>query len=123
MNIDNAKAREIADLIDAYDADIAKLQEGKRETFEGLRTELAAEGYASANIKLDVAALKAAIAKRAKRRKDADADQERDALVESYLDAIEAPARRATPAIAIPMPSGAEAGSAVRTGAPIREDA
>lgn len=98
MNIDSAKAREIADIIDAYDDDIAKLQEGKRETFEGLRTELASEGHLSASIKLDVAALKAAIAKRAKRRKDAEGVQERDALVESYLDAIEAPAPRATPA-------------------------
>jgi uncharacterized protein (UPF0335 family) len=105
MNIDSAKAREIADIIDAYDADIAKLQEGKRETFEGLRTALADEGYASATIKLDVAALKAAIAKRAKRRKDADAVEERDALVEGYLDAIEAPAPRATYANAHPVPT------------------
>lgn len=96
MNIDSEKARDVADIIDALDEQIAALQDSKRETFADLRIHLEADGHAKASVKADMAALKAAIAKRAKRRKDADADQERDALVESYLDAIEAPTRRAT---------------------------
>lgn len=98
MRIAPDHVRSIADAIAAYDADIAALQEGKRDTFETLRADLRAGGHDSVAIKLEVAALKAAIAKRAKRIKDADAVQEHDALAESYLDVIEAPASRATPA-------------------------
>lgn len=96
MNIDAAKARDVANIIDEIDQQIACLQESKRETFSDLRSDLEADGHGKASIKLDIAALKAAIAKRAKRRLDAEAVQERDELVESYLDVIEAPAPRAT---------------------------
>lgn len=95
MNIENARAREFADLIDAYDGEIAALQESKREAFSGLRVQLEAAGHGKPTIRAEIAALKAAIAKRAKRRIDADGVQERDELTESYLDVIEAPAPRA----------------------------
>lgn len=96
MNIESARAREFADLIDAYDRDISALQESKREAFSELRVELEGAGFDKASIRADVAALKAAIVKRAKRRVDADGIQERDDLIESYLDVIEASALRAT---------------------------
>jgi uncharacterized protein (UPF0335 family) len=94
MRIDAAKACSIADAIDAYDADIAILQEGKREIFASLRTDLEEFGFDRAAIKAEIAALKTAIAIRAKRRKDDDAE-DREALTESYLNAL-AGAPRAT---------------------------
>lgn len=94
MMIDPDKARSIADAIDAYDEDIAALQEGKRDTFASLRADLEAEGLDRASIKAELAALKAAITIRAKRRKD-DAAEEREALTETYLDVL-AGAPRAT---------------------------
>ena len=94
MRIDAAKALSIADAIDAYDADIATLQEGKREIFAELRADLEEFGFDRATIKAEVAALKAAITIRAKRRKDDEAE-EHEALTDSYLGAI-ACAPRAT---------------------------
>lgn len=94
MQIAADKARSIADAIDAYDEDIAALQEGKRDTFASLRTELEEAGLDRATIKAEIAALKAAITIRAKRRKD-DFAEDREVLTESYLDAI-AGAPRAT---------------------------
>lgn len=96
MRIESARAREFADLIDTYDADISALQESKREAFAELRVVLESEGHNKASIRADVAALKAAVAKRAKRRIDADGVEEQDSLTDSYLDVIEAPAPRAT---------------------------
>jgi hypothetical protein len=105
LNITAARAREIADAIDALDADIKVLQDSKRDAFGDVRAELEALGLDKANIRLEMAALKAAIAKRAKRREDADAVEERDALTDSYLDLIEGPAPRATHAIATSVPT------------------
>lgn len=105
LNITPEIARRVADAIDAYDADIKVLQDGKRDTFGEVRAELEALGLDKANIRLEMAALKAAIAKRAKRRIDAEAADERDALTDSYLDLIEAPAPRATHAIATGVPA------------------
>lgn len=87
MQIAAEKARSIADAIDAYDEDIAALQEGKRDTFASLRIELEDAGFDRATIKAEIAALKAAITIRAKRRKD-DAAEDREALTGSYLDAL-----------------------------------
>lgn len=94
MQIAAAKARSIADAIDAYDEDIAALQEGKRDTFASLRADLESAGFDRATIKAEIAALKAAITIRAKRRKD-DAAEDREALTDSYLEAL-AGAPRAT---------------------------
>lgn len=105
INIPASRAREIADAIDAYDADIKVLQDGKRDTFGEVRGELEGLGLDKANVRLEMAALKAAIVKRAKRRDDAESVEERDALTDSYLDLIEGPAPRATPAIANSVPS------------------
>lgn len=98
LNITAERARDVADAIDAYDQQIKDLQDGKRETFASLRTDLEDLGLDRANIREELAALKAAIAKRAKRREDADAVDERDAMTDSYLDLIERSAPRATPA-------------------------
>lgn len=87
MQIEPSRARSIADATDAYDAEIAKLQEGKRDTFEDLRTELGSNGLDRATVRAEIASLKAAIAIRAKRRKD-DAAEEREALTDDYLDAL-----------------------------------
>lgn len=87
MQIDPSRARSIADAIDAYDAEIAALQEGKRDTFADLRTELESNGLDRATVRAEIASLKAAIAIRAKRRKD-DAAEEREALTDDYLDAL-----------------------------------
>lgn len=104
LNITAERAREIADAIDAYDEQIKDLQDGKRETFASLRADLEALGLDRANIRDEMAALKAAIVKRAKRRTDADAVDERDAMTDSYLDLIERSAPRATHAIAMVVP-------------------
>lgn len=96
MRIESARARSFADLIDTYDAEIAALQESKREAFSDLRAEMETAGHNKASVKADIAALKAAIGKRAKRRANADAVQEHDELTDSYLDAIERNAPRAT---------------------------
>ena len=125
LNITAQRAREVADAIDAYDEQIKALQDGKRETFASLRMELEDLGLARSNIRDELGALKAAIAKRAKRRDDADAVDERDAMTDSYLDLIERSAPRAAHAIATAVPtkqpSGAGTGSAVRTGAPVSQ--
>lgn len=94
MKISPDKARSIADAIDAYDEDIAALQEGKRATFASLREELEAEGLDRAEVKAEIAALKAAITIRAKRRKD-DTAEDREALTETYLEALAGVARGA----------------------------
>lgn len=104
LNITPEIARQVADVIDVYDADIKVLQDGKRDTFGEVRAELEALGLDKATIRLEMAALKAAIVKRAKRRVDAEAADERDALTDRILDLIEAPAPRATHAIATSMP-------------------
>jgi hypothetical protein len=106
LNITAQRAREVADAIDAYDEQIKDLQDGKRETFASLRAELEDLGLDRANIRDEMAALKAAIVKRAKRRTDADAVDERDAMTDSYLDLIERSAARATHAIATAVPNG-----------------
>lgn len=94
MKISPDKARSIADAIDAYDEDISALQEGKRDTFTSLREELEAEGLDRAEVKAEIAALKAAITIRAKRRKD-DTAEDREALTETYLEALAGVARGA----------------------------
>lgn len=87
MQIEPSRARSIADAIDAYDDEIAKLQGGKRDTFADLRAELESNGLDRATVRAEIASLKAAIAIRAKRRKD-DAAEEREALTDDYLSAL-----------------------------------
>lgn len=106
MQIEPSRARSIADAIDAYDDEIAKLQEGKRDTFADLRAELESNGLDRATVRAEIASLKAAIAIRAKRRKD-DAAEEREALTDDYLSALTC-APRATcahEATSFPAPS------------------
>jgi uncharacterized protein (UPF0335 family) len=86
--IPDDRAREIADAIDAYDQEIADLQSGKRDTYQSLREELEAQGIAKDRVKLEIDALKSAIAIRRKRAKDAAAVEEKDALTDVYLVAL-----------------------------------
>jgi len=83
-----SRRRELADTIDEYDAIIADQNESKRDTFVCYRADLEKEGMAKDAIKLELAALKAAIRKRQKARKDAGAVEEQDALAEEILSQI-----------------------------------
>lgn len=93
MHITPERARSIADSIDAYDDEIETLQSGKKETYADLRTELESLGLARSTVSLEIAALKAAIAMRRKRREDAAKVEEKETAVADYLDAIEGPSR------------------------------
>jgi hypothetical protein len=59
-----ARRRAVADAIDALDNEIATLQDSKRDTFEDYRDKLAAEGMRDGEIKVEIKALKKAIARR-----------------------------------------------------------
>ncbi|KLK91399.1 hypothetical protein AA309_20060 [Microvirga vignae] len=93
MHITPERARSIADSIDAYDADIELHQAGKRETYADLRTELESLGLDRATVSLEIAALKAAIAMRRKRRADPEKVDEKDAVTSDYFEAIDVLAR------------------------------
>lgn len=88
-SLTDERARQIADVIDAYDAEIATANEGKKDTFASVREELEGLGLERTAITAQLAAFKAAIAKRRKRAKDAEAVDERDALTDDYLDVLE----------------------------------
>lgn len=88
-SLPDERVRQIAAAIDAYDETIATGNEGKKDTFASVREELEALGLERTAITAQLAAFKAAIAKRRKRAKDADAVDERDALTDDYLDVLE----------------------------------
>lgn len=94
---------------------VQRLQAEKREIEDDIK-----EVYAEArSAGYDVKILRAVVKHLGK---DADDVAEFETLFDLYLEEVKrglAPASRATHASAIPMPSGAEAGSAVRAGAPI----
>ncbi|MGA0595640.1 hypothetical protein [Enterovirga sp. CN4-39] len=93
MGLSAERAREIADTVDAYDQQLADAQEGKRETFETLRNELANAGMDKQAVKNVIAAFKRAIRVRQMRRSAPEklsAEEEREALALEYLDLIDA---------------------------------
>ena len=90
--MDAARAREIADTIDAYDQQLADAQDGKRETFETLRNELTNAGMDKQSVKNAVAAFKRAIRVRQLRRSAPEklsAEEEIETLALDYLDQID----------------------------------
>lgn len=95
-HLPGARAREIADTIDAYDQQLADAQEGKRETFQTVRFELEALGLDKATVKAELDGLKRAIRIRQLRRskpEKLDRDEATEALAIEYLDRIEVAAR------------------------------
>jgi hypothetical protein len=87
---------EIADAVDALDADIADLQEAKRNLFASYRAECECEHAMDKDaVKAEIAALKAAIRRRQKAVADPDAEQAVDLADEIFAE-ISAPAPRAT---------------------------
>ena len=79
---------EVADCIDEYDKLIAEHNESKSDTFTCYRAALEGEGMDKAAIKLELAALKAAIRKRQKAAKDPSAVEEKDALTDEIFTQI-----------------------------------
>jgi hypothetical protein len=97
--------KSLADTIDAYDEQSKEINDGKRETFESYRIQLANSGWSKDAIKSEVEAVKAAIRRRRLMLKDAAAVEEKDALVEEVLAEITGHAPRATRvATDVPVP-------------------
>lgn len=90
--MDAARSREIADIIDAYDQQLADAQDGKRETFETLRNELTNAGMDKAAVKTAIAAFKRAVRVRQLRRSAPEklsTEEEIETLALEYLDQID----------------------------------
>jgi hypothetical protein len=85
---------EMADAVDALDADIADLQEAKRNLFASYRADLEGTHDKDA-VKAEIAALKAAIRRRQKAVADPENEQAVD-LAEEIFTEITARAPRAT---------------------------
>jgi endonuclease/exonuclease/phosphatase family metal-dependent hydrolase len=85
---------EMADAVDALDADIADLQEAKRNLFASYRADLEGTHDKDA-VKAEIAALKAAIRRRQKAVADPENEQAVDLADEIFAE-ISAPAPRAT---------------------------
>ncbi|MBS7698587.1 hypothetical protein [Chelatococcus sp. YT9] len=91
-------AREVADLIDAYDQQIDDANSGKRDAFQRIREALETSGLRKAEIAIEMAAFKDAIKERRVRRQDpekADALDQREASAAEYLDVIQSRTRSA----------------------------
>jgi len=80
--------RQLADEIDAYEAEIKTLNEGKADTFKSYRAQLEAGGMEPRRASAELAATKAAIARRRKLREDPTKVREKDDLTDEILDEI-----------------------------------
>jgi DNA repair exonuclease SbcCD ATPase subunit len=98
--------RTLADNIDALDEKIAELQREKAEFYAAYREDYENKGHHKEDVKLECAAVKAAIRQRQKLAKDKDAVVERGDRIDTILDEItratknNAPAATPAPAIA-----------------------
>jgi len=81
---------ELANAIDEYDRLIAEHNESKAETFTCYRAKLEEEGFTKAEIKLELAAAKAAIRRRQKSMKDPQSFEEKDVLTDEIFEQIKA---------------------------------
>ncbi|MGN6768508.1 MAG: hypothetical protein ACTHJQ_01475 [Rhizobiaceae bacterium] len=89
--------KSIADHLDSYDAEISALQDSKRETLDDYRVQLAEKGFAKAQIKAEVEALKRAMRRRRAIAKTSEAEvEEADDLADEIFVEITSPAPRAT---------------------------
>lgn len=100
--ITDARAREIADLLDEADEAIETYQTSKRDALAALRDELKAAGLTKAEIAIHVGGLKDA-AKRLRRERvapeAAEQDAERGELTDHYAEILSSSrARSASPA-------------------------
>ncbi|MGU9981518.1 hypothetical protein ACJ4V0_15895 [Phreatobacter sp. HK31-P] len=84
---------QIADAIDAYDAEISVLQSGKLCTFVSYREALKGQGVAADAVRAEVAALKAAIRQRRALANPSPGAEEREALADEILLEITASSR------------------------------
>lgn len=86
--------KSLADHLDAYDEEIAFLQDSKREMLNDYREQLAAKGWGKARIKTEVDGLKVAMRRRrAVNRQGNDAVEEADAIADEIFAEITAIAR------------------------------
>lgn len=81
--------RGIADEIDRLDHEISELQRDKAEIFAAYREQLENSGMAKSLMRVEVAALKAAVRQRRALKEDRDAVETKDALTEEILDEIQ----------------------------------
>lgn len=88
--------KETANAIDAYDAEIKTLQEGKAETYAAYRDQMKAQGIHGDAVKLEMVALKTAIRQRRAIAQDATGVEERDSLTDEILTEIRTGTERAT---------------------------
>lgn len=80
--------RQLADAIDDLDAQIKTLNTAKADEYKDYREDLEATGMEPRRAAAELAATKAAIAKRQKLNADPDAVRERDELIDEILDEI-----------------------------------
>lgn len=89
--------KSIADHLDSYDAEISDLQDSKRETLDDYRAQLGEKGFAKAQIKAEIEALKRAMRRRRAIAKTSEAEvDEADDLADEIFVEITSPAPRAT---------------------------
>jgi hypothetical protein len=83
--------KSLADTIDEYDAEIADLQSGKRDTFNSYRADLVAAGLSKDAVKAEIEAAKKAIRRRQIiAAKSVEVVEEADALAEEIFEEITA---------------------------------
>lgn len=80
--------KSLADDIDALDAQIKDLNESKRDAYNDFREQLEGEGMDGRRASAELAATKAAIARRRKLLQDPEAVHERDDLIDDILTEI-----------------------------------
>jgi hypothetical protein len=85
--------RKLADEIDALDAQIKTLNDSKSETYKDFREKLEGQGMEPRRASAEVAATKAAIARRRKLKADPAAVREKDDLIDEILSEIMRPSR------------------------------
>lgn len=83
----------LADEIDALDADIKTLNGSKSDAYKAYREQLEAGGMEPRRAAAEVAATKAAIARRRKLKEDPEAVHEKDGLIDDILAEIMHPSR------------------------------
>jgi hypothetical protein len=88
--------KSLADAIDTLDDQIAELQSEKAETFAAYRAQLEHGGAGKSQVKVELAALKAAIRQRRKLTDDREHTEQLDALSDEILCEIATGTVRAT---------------------------
>jgi len=88
--------KSLADYLDDYDAEIAKLQESKRDMMQDYRAQLVGKGFGKAAIKAEIEGFKVALRRRrAIKKKGEDEVEQADELADEIFVEITARAPRA----------------------------